>query len=358
MLKDDLDTPSLLVDLDAMERNMKRMAEFARECGVNLRPHAKTHKVPEIAKMQLAAGAKGICLQKLSEAEVFAERGIDDIFITNEIVGDQKLKRLADLAVGKRIGIAADGVEAVRATARACQERGSELEVYVDVDVGMHRCGVTPEQAVALAEEISRQSNLVLKGLMGYEGHVGRGKTREERARLSRDAMGVISEAKRLIERRGIGVEVVSVGSSVSSWTNAAHPDVTEIQPGMYLFNDGGLVDREVATLDDCALTVLTTVMSKPSEDRAVVDAGSKAFQWDTGIFPRTRTAGVEMVKFSEEHGWLRLWDRGSALRVGERLEFIPQHCCTCVNQHEELVGMRGGTVERVFPIAARGRMT
>lgn len=125
----------------------------------------------------------------------------------------------------------------------------------------------------------------------------------------------------------------------------------------MYLFNDGGLVDNDVATLADCALTVLTTVMSKTSDDRAVVDAGSKAFQWDQGIFPRTRSPGVKMVKFSEEHGWLQLSGRGKGVRVGDRLEFIPQHCCTCINQHDELVGIRSGRVEKVWPVVARGKM-
>jgi D-serine deaminase-like pyridoxal phosphate-dependent protein len=192
---------------------------------------------------------------------------------------------------------------------------------------------------------------------MGYEGHVGQGKTKSERIELAREAMKVVSEAKQLIELNGMKVDVVSVGSSVSTWTNAKHPDVTEVQPGMYLFNDGGLVDKEVATLDDCALTVLTTVMSKSGPDRAIVDAGSKAFQWDAGIFPRTRSNGIKMVKFSEEHGWLHLSGKGKSVRVGDVLEFIPQHCCTCVNQHDELVGVRKENVEVVWPIVARGKM-
>jgi D-serine deaminase-like pyridoxal phosphate-dependent protein len=358
MRKDNLDTPSLVVDLNLMEMNLVKMAKFAKDCGVNLRPHAKTHKVPEIAKMQLALGAKGICLQKLSEAEVFAEHGLDDIFITNEVVGEQKYQRLATLAGKIRLGVAADDLNVIRSTAKACEEAGSQLDIFVDVDVGMHRCGVDPEHAVRLAIEISRTRNLVFKGLMGYEGHVGRGKTKGERLFLAREAMKIVSEAKRLIEHKGVKVDVVSVGSTVSTWTTAKHPDVTEVQPGMYVFNDGGLVDREVATLDECALTVLTTVMSKRTPEFAVVDAGSKAFHLDQGIFPRTRSRGIRMVKFSEEHGWLQLSGRGKSIKIGARLEFIPQHCCTCVNQFDELAGIRRGRVEAIWPIVARGKMT
>ncbi len=357
LMKNDLDTPSLLVDLDIMEKNMKRMAKFVSECGVNLRPHVKTHKVPDIAKKQLAAGAKGVCLQKLSEAEVFAAHGIDDIFITNEIVGDQKYERLAKLADKIHLGVATDNADVVKQMGKACRNEGSELDVYVDIDVGMHRCGVDPKRAASLAKEVSGEKNLILKGLMGYEGHVGSGKTKAERLRLANEAMRTVTEAKRSIEEKGIEVEVVSVGSSTSTWVTAKHPAVTEVQPGMYLFNDGGLVDNDVATLGECALTVLSTVMSKTSDDHAVVDAGSKAFQWDQGIFPRTRSHGIKMVKFSEEHGWLQLSGRGKGVRVGDRLEFIPQHCCTCINQHDELVGIRSGSVEKVWPVVARGKM-
>lgn len=356
-----MDTPSLLVELSLMEKNMSRMANFAKECGVKLRPHAKTHKVPEIAKMQLEAGSTGVCLQKLSEAEVFASQGIDDIFITNEVVGAQKLERLARLAKSIHIGVAVDDQNNVKEISKECTNARSEIDLYVEVDVGMHRCGTaTPKQAVELANLISKQRNVVLKGIMGYEGHVAEGKTKEERLKMCNEAMNVVSDTKRGMKERGLSVEVVSVGSSVSSWINAKHPDVTEIQPGMYLFNDVGLVEKEVATYDDCALTVLSTVMSKPTYTHAVVDAGSKAFNFDQKRFPRARQDGLEVVKFSEEHGWLELQNGVSSgkISLGDRLEFIPYHCCTCVNQHDEMVGLRGSKVEKTWRILARGRMT
>jgi D-serine deaminase-like pyridoxal phosphate-dependent protein len=240
----------------------------------------------------------------------------------------------------------------------AVREAGSELDVYVDVDCGMGRCGVQPDDAAGIADAVERENGLVFKGIMGYEGHVHGGKTKDERLKLAIDAMTAVTRAKKDIEKKGIGVEVVSVGSSVSTWTVAKDPVATEVQPGMYVFNDAGLVDRQVATVDECALTVLATVMSKPVQERGVVDAGSKAFQWDQGQFPRVfDREGVKMVKFSEEHGWLTLEGEAKKLRVGERLRFIPVHCCTCVNQHDEMIGLRGSKVEKVWPILARGKM-
>jgi D-serine deaminase-like pyridoxal phosphate-dependent protein len=358
MQKDELDTPALLVNLDKMERNIERMARFAEECDVDLRPHVKTHKVPEIAKIQLNAGAKGICVQKVSEAEVFLNSGIDDIFITNEIVGSTKLNRLADLASKGRLAVAVDNSENVSALSKVCNERGAELTVLVDVDVGMNRCGVSPAGASTIARQVSRGSNLIFGGLMVYEGHVGGASSDDDRARESKRATELISEAKQHVEKAGLKVERVSMGSSVSVWTNAKHPEVTEVQPGMYIFNDGFLMHNKVARPDDCALTVLCTVMSRPGSDRAVVDAGSKAFQLDQGKYPiALHNEGVEMMKFSEEHGWLNVKGKGVA-KLGERIEFIPYHCCTCVNQYDQMFGVRGGKIESVWKISARGMMT
>ncbi len=357
---DDLETPALVVDLDRMENNIDRMARFAKECGVDLRPHVKTHKSPEIARLQLRAGSAGVCLQKVAEVEVFAANGIDDIFLTNEVVVPEKLRRLAIIAGRTNICVAADDVGVAKTMGQVFRQQGSEADVYVDIDVGMHRCGVSsPEGAARLAREISRQEGLVFKGLMGYEGHVNAAKKKEEQVKLSRAAMDKIAEAKRAIEKEGLRIEAVSVGSSVSTWINAKHPDVTEVQPGMYIFNDHVLVDRGVASWDDCALTVVSTVVSRPSPERAVVDAGSKAFNFDTGLYPRALDMeGVTFAHFSEEHGWLELEGRGRNLKIGDRVRFVPAHCCTTVNQFDNFYGIRGRVVEKVFAILARGKMT
>ncbi len=358
MQLDDLDTPSLVVDLDRMEKNIGRMVTFTKKCGVDLRPHVKTHKSPDIAKVQLAAGSKGVCLQKVSEVEVFAENGIRDIFLTNEIVVPGKLERLARVSEKAHVAVAVDDLEVIKRTGRIFREAGAELDVFVDVDIGMGRCGVRPENAAALAQQVSREKNLVFRGLMGYEGNVNGAKTKKEQLAASAAAMDGIVTAKKAIKKKGIDVGTVSVGSSVSTWINAKHEDVTEVQPGMYVFNDHVLVERGVATWDDLALTLVATVMSKPAEDRAVVDAGSKAFNFDTGLFPKAfQHEGAIMGHFSEEHGWLHLSGDAKKLKVGDRMRFVPAHCCTMVNQHEKLYGIRGTKVEKVFPVLARGKM-
>lgn len=357
--KFDCDTPALLVDLDIMEKNLRRMADFAASCHVALRPHAKTHKVPEIAKMQLEAGAKGICLQKVSEAEVFAAAGLNDIFITNEIAGKQKLDRLASLALKCDVAVAIDNEDNAHELSKSCAEFGSEVSVLVDVDVGLHRCGVGPDRAGRLASYASKQKGLVFKGVMGYDGHVGHGETNEERARLANEAMDKISLAKDDIKRvGGLETEVTSVGGSISTWTDAKRSEVTEVQPGMYIFNAVNLVEAEVATVADCALTVLSTVMSRPTEERAIIDAGSKAFHFDHSRYPwLVGLDGSEIYSFSEEHGNVALKGKGKSLRIGDKVEAIPYHCCTCINQHDELIGVRNNRVEKVWKIAARGMM-
>jgi 3-hydroxy-D-aspartate aldolase len=357
--KYDCDTPALLVDLDKMEKNLHRMADFAKECDVKLRPHAKTHKVPEIAKMQVEAGANGICLQKLSEAEVFAKAGFHDIFITNEVVGKQKVDNIASLAGKIRLSIAVDNQENIQELSRACSEAGTELHVLVDIDVGMHRCGVSPKEAPKLANLISSQRNLVFDGVMGYDGHVGGGRTSQERVQLSNDAMDQIALAKSEIKNAtGLPIEVTSVGGSISTWTDAKRPEVSEVQPGMYLFNAVNLVEAEVATLDDCALTVLSTVMSRPTEERAIIDAGSKAFHFDHARFPwLVDLDGSDIYSFSEEHANLSLKGKGRNLKLGDKIEAIPYHCCTCINQHDEMIGIRNSKVEKVWKVAARGMM-
>ena len=355
---DDLDTPSLIVDMDIFERNLHRMANFTRECGVNLRPHVKTHKVPEIAKIQMEAGAKGVCLQKLSEAEVFATHGISDIFITNEVVGKQKYPRLARLADQIDLRLAIDNYENAVEISKACSDVGTELKVFVDVDCGMHRCGVLPIEAGELADKISRLKNLVFYGIMSYDGHTGSGKTKQDRENLAKEAMDQVAIAQKEVRKFGHEIKVTSVGSSVSTYSDAKRPEINEVQPGMYLFNAINLVEEEVATLDDCALTVLSTIMSKPTDDRAIMDAGSKAFHFDHCAYPwLVGLEGAEIYGFSEEHANVRLNGASRSLKVGDRVQAIPQHCCTCINQHDEMVALRKGKVENVWKIAARGMM-
>lgn len=360
MNKSDIDTPALIVNVKVLERNIMEMADFAKQFGKKLRPHVKTHKVPEIAQMQLAAGANGVCVQKLGEAEVMAEAGIDNIFISNEIVGKLKMARLTAVAEKTRLFVAVDDPSNVLELGRSCREAGVEVGIYIDIDCGMHRTGVLPEKAPFLAETISKTDGVFLHGVMGYEGHAGSPPVREERLRLIDESVRTTLHAVKLLKQKGFDPEEVSVGSSATVRVSGRYDGVTELQPGMYVFNDWYLVEREAATKETCALRVLTTVMSKTSSDRCMVDAGSKSFHFDLGRYPVCPDLeGVEIFKFSEEHGWVKL--SGAAcdtVRLGDRLEFIPYHVCSCVNQFDMMYGLEGDRVVNVWQIKARGKLT
>jgi len=360
MYKDDVDTPALLVDVNVLHRNIEEMVAFSKRFDKKLRPHVKTHKVPEIAWMQLKAGSSGICVQKLGEAEVMAEAGIKDIFVSNEVVGRQKMIRLTRLAEKIKLMVAADSLENVLELAKNCREAGVEVGVYIDVDCGMHRTGVIPEVAWEIAKKVTELEGIYLAGVMGYEGHAGTPINREERIRLIDEAMKATLKSVQVMKSKGIEPPEVSVGSSATVRVSAQYDGVTELQPGMYVFNDWYLVEREAATLETCALHVLTTVMSKTAPDRCVVDAGSKTFHLDMGRYPIcVGVEGVEMYKFSEEHGWVRLLGEAqTGVRLGDRLEFIPYHICTCVNQFDKIYALDGDRVVNIWEIKARGRVT
>lgn len=359
MNKLEIDTPAIIVDFDVMIRNIRDMAKLAKDRGVKLRAHIKTHKVPEIAKIQLEEGSRGICVQKVGEAEVMANEGINDIFITNEVVGDAKIKRLARLAEKNKLYVAVDHPENIKNLSRIMKENGVELGIFIDVDCGMHRTGVPSTEAPELAELITRSEGLYLKGVMGYEGHAGAPLKKEERQKLTEEAMKTTLEAVDLIKKAGIEVEEVSVGSTPTVWYSSSYQEVTEIQPGTYVFNDYYLVDRGVVTIERCALHVLTTVMSRAAPDRGVIDAGSKAFQLDMNKYPTVvGIDGVEVVKFSEEHGWLKITGEAQEkIKLGDKLEFIPYHVCTCVNQFDTIYITRNDKVEHEWQIKARGKM-
>jgi D-serine deaminase-like pyridoxal phosphate-dependent protein len=360
MKRDEIDTPALIVDANILRRNITDMCKFARSLGKKLRPHIKTHKAPEIAWMQLEAGSSGICVQKLGEAEVMAQAGINDIFITNEVVGKQKMVRLTRLAEKVKLMVAADSLENLIEISSYCSEASVEIGVYVDVDCGMHRTGVAPEIAWKIAEKVTELKGLYLVGVMGYEGHAGMPTNREERKRLVDEAVNATLQAVKIMKSKGIEPAEVSVGSSATVRLSACYDGVTELQPGMYVFNDWYLVEREAASIETCALRVLTTVMSKTSPDRCVVDAGSKSFHFDMGRYPvPVGVEGVEIYRFSEEHGWIRLSGAAQTnVKLGDRLEFIPYHVCPCVNQFDKLYLVDGDKVVNLLEIKARGCVT
>jgi D-serine deaminase-like pyridoxal phosphate-dependent protein len=353
---EEIDTPALLLDLDVMERNIARMAAAFRGLTAKLRPHAKTHKTPLIAHKQLAAGAVGITCAKLGEAEVMVEGGIRDILIANQIVGARKISRLVSLARHADLIVAVDDQQNVHDLSHAARAAGVSLRVLVEVDVGMHRCGVAPgEPALSLARQVEGAPGLKFAGLMGYEGHLVFVPSLEERAHRVHADMQTLIDAVSFLEARGLLVDIVSAGGTGTAMLTGRLPGITEIQAGSYVFMDGRY--KTVEGVDfDWALTLLTTVISRPRPDRAIVDAGMKTLTHEFGL-PRFKgREDLELVGLSEEHGTVKLRDPSVALRPGDRLELIPSHGDTTLNLHDFYYGARHGRVEAVWPIAARGK--
>jgi len=362
--KRDIETPAVLVDLDVMEDNIKDYAEFAESYDVSLRSHTKTHKIPDLSHYQdRLSGGGGICCQTLSEAEVMAQAGVSDIFLSYNVVGDAKLQRLVRLTDSlDYFATLVDCVEHVAPLQEVAAELDVSVGVILEIDLGLNRTGVvSQEEAVELATTIANASHLSFKGVMGYEANVKSfAESKEGLERLCTEAMDELAEWVETIEDAGVPVTEVKVGSTTTSKFSGKHPIVTEINPGMYIFNDVGEINNrgfEVGK-SDCALTVLTTVISKPTPDRAVVDAGSKSISMDKDgrkPIPRYRE-DVEYVNDSEEHGWLDI-SAADDIEVGDRLEFIIPHVCTTVNQHDTLVGLRDDMVEKTWNVQARGKV-
>jgi len=360
----ELETPQLVVDLEVMERNVATYVDFAEEHDVDLRSHAKTHKTPALAHLQDdRSGGGGILCQTLSEAEVMAHGGIDDIYLSYMVVGDRKLDRALGLAESvDRFATTVDGPGNVEPLAAAAAERGTTAHVVLEVDPGMGRTGVAlGAPAVETARLIDEQPALGLDGIMSYEAHVKEpGISETELQRRCTAAMDDTRATVERIEDAGIRVEEVKVGGTTTSRYSGSHPVATEINPGMYPFNDvGEMVNRpwEVGR-EDCAATVLATVISAPTADRAVVDAGSKTISMDVDRMPVPNSRDdVEYVNYSEEHGWLDTSDVDGGLEVGDRLEFVVPHVCTSINLHDTLVGLRNGTVAEVWDVQARGKV-
>lgn len=354
-LKSEIDTPSLLIDLDALNRNIAKMSAFFQERPAKLRPHAKTHKCPEIAHMQMGAGAIGITCAKLGEAEALVEGGIEDILIANQIVGGQKTGRLALLAGRAQITVAVDDVRNIDELSVAAKQAGAEIGVLVEVDIGMGRCGVLPgEPALSLAREVVRRDGLALRGLMGYEGHLVFLPDAEERAHEVRKSMALLTETARLLQEHNLPLGVVSAGGTGTYETTGAYPGITEIQAGSYIFMDSSYLN--IRPEFEPSLTILTTIISRPTRDRAITDCGRKAISEDFGLPQPFQLPGVEVASLAEEHGKLTLHEGGPDLQPGQKIELLPSHCCTTVNLHEEYYVLRSGEIHAVWPISARGR--
>jgi 3-hydroxy-D-aspartate aldolase len=355
----EVDTPALILELDAFEANLRRLKESLAGRNVKVRPHAKSHKCPQIAMRQIALGAVGVCCQKVSEAEALVEGGVGDVLIANEVVGSAKLRRLAALARQTRIAVCADDATNVDALAAAAREAGVKLDVLVEINVGANRCGVEPgEPAVALARRIASSPNLRFAGLQAYQGaaqHVR--KVEDRRAAIE----GAVAAVKRTLD----GLAAVDVhcpkvtGAGTGTYVfEAASTVYDELQPGSYIFMDADYARNDWTESGiprfEHSLFVWTTVMSRASRERAIVDAGLKASSVDSGM-PRIADGGpAEYVKASDEHGVIQL-NGASGYQVGDKLKLIPGHCDPTVNLYDHYVCIRDGRVEALWPITARG---
>ncbi|HEV8438631.1 MAG TPA: DSD1 family PLP-dependent enzyme [Methylomirabilota bacterium] len=364
MTRAELPTPALLLDLDRFERNIRKMADHVKAAGKKLRPHAKTHKCPEIALRQVAAGAVGVCVAKVGEAEVMAAAGVRNLLITTEVVGAEKIGRLLQVLDRQpETLVVVDNPDNVRELGRQMERAGRVLNVLVDVDVGGRRTGAQPgEPALELGRAVQHEPALNLRGLQGYAGHCAHVPGFEERRRTSRRFMGRLMKTRELFEKHGLPVDIVSGGSSGTFNIDSDLEGLTELQSGSYCVMD--LDYRRIGgkggeAYDDfeMALTVLTTVISVPTDGMAMVDGGLKAFSTDKPFVPEAvEWPGVEYSWAGDEHGRLTLTQVGRLPRLGDRIEFFPPHCDPTINLYDRIYAMRGDKVEAVWEIAGRGR--
>lgn len=355
-----IDTPALIMDLDSFEKNNALLFESLKPYRVGIRPHAKSHKCPEIAKRQIALGAVGVCCQKVSEAQAFADAGITDILIANEVVGEKKIAALISLARQATITVCVDHADNARALNAAAAAAGIRLNVLIEIDVGAGRCGVAPgDPALVLAKVIQGLSALNLKGLQAYHGPAQHFRTQAERKAAIQSAAEAARTTRDLLGANGIGCETITGAGTGSYLLEAASGVFNEVQPGSYIFMDADYARNDWAANDmprfEHSLFVLASVMSASRPGHAVVDAGLKASSVDSGMPTVSDRPGVTYLKASDEHGVLSIDANAMPVTLGERIRLVPGHCDPTVNLYDELILVRKGKVEAIWPIAARG---
>jgi D-serine deaminase-like pyridoxal phosphate-dependent protein len=357
-----IDTPALVVDLDIMERNLARVADYCGEHGLRLRPHTKTHKSTRIARRQLASGAAGLTVAKVSEAEVMLGAEPPDMLVAFPVIGRPKLDRLMEVARRTRVTVALDSIEAARQLSAAAHAAQVEVGVLVEVDAGLGRVGVGPQEALPLAQCIQQLPGLSLQGLTFYPGHI---------KNLDDDGRAALAEVGRLLaaltgefRHAGVPVHIVSGGSTPTLFLSHTIPGLTEIRPGTYVFNDLNTVRSGGCAMEDCAAYILATVVSTARPGQIIVDGGSKTFSSDRPVTAGDVTFGhvleapqARFHKMNEEHGFIDVARAGRSFAVGDRVRIIPNHICVAVNLHERVYGVRAGRVEEVWEVEARGKL-
>lgn len=359
----EIETPAIVVDLDILENNIRRVAAYARDHGLRLRPHTKTHKSPVVGRMQLEAGAIGLTVAKVSEAEVLVSSGTPDLLVAYPVLGESKLKRLMEVASHTAVTVALDSLEAAKGLSAAAAASGKEISVLVEQDVGLGRTGMGDIAAlVELARQITALPALRLAGFNFYPGHV---KRMDSEGLAEFDALNAkLNATVEQWNQAGLPLEIVSGGSTPALFQSHHLKALTEIRPGTYVFNDRNTVECGSCSLDDCAAHIAVTVVSVNRSAGLIVDGGSKTFSSDRLVTGGHTTFGLVreapealFTKMNEEHGYIDLPDAHSRFRIGDRLRILPNHICVAVNLHERVYGIRGETVEQVWDVEARGKL-
>ena len=360
----DIQTPALVLDLDALERNVKKMGDYAKAHGMRHRAHGKMHKSVDVLKLQMdLGGAAGVCCQKVSEAEVFVRGGIKDVLVSNQVRDPAKIDRLAQLPKhGSEITVCVDDVANIAELSEAAQKHGTELGIFVEIDCGAGRCGVTTTEAVVEIAKAARDAkNLTYRGIQAYQGAMQHMDSFEDRQAKLDKAIAQVKDAVDALKAEGIETDLVSGGGTGSYYFESNSGVYNELQCGSYAFMDadyGRILDKDGNRIDagewENAFFILTSVMSHAKPDKAIVDAGLKAQSVDSGLPFIYGRDDVEYIKCSDEHGVVA--DPKGVLKINEKLKLVPGHCDPTANIHDWYVGVRGGKVETLWPVSARGK--
>jgi len=361
----DIDTPALLIERGIVEKNILRMQRLADDNRLTLRPHIKAHKMPFLALKQIAAGAGGVAVAKLSEAEIMIKNGLDDIQVANQVVGPTKIERLFCLSRDAKISCAVDSLVNASELSAFFEKHGQKIDVFIEIDTGLKRCGLASQkEIVMLARQLLKLKGVNFRGIMTHAGHAYAAAGKREVAEIGKHEGRFMVETAGLIRAAGVTVSEISVGSTPTAPHAASVPGVTEIRPGNYIFNDMMQVALGTVTVENCALTVLATIISLPAKNRAVIDAGSKALALDKGAHGNELLKGFGHIlkkkatieRLSEEHGIVD-FDREKFL-PGEKVRIIPNHACPVVNLFDFAYLVDGRKVIALIPIEARGMVT
>lgn len=358
----ELDTPALIIDLDIMERNLRKVADYTRNYDLRLRPHTKTHKIPALGRRQLDLGAAGLTVAKVSEAEVMLNSGTPDLLVAYPIIGRKKLERLMGVALKTNVTVSLDNLFVARQLSDAAREAQAEIGILAEVDVGLGRVGVMPSEAVALAQGIDRLPRLRFEGIAFYPGHI---KLMDEEGNQALQVLAqVVDGLLRDLKRAGLPARIVSGGSTPALFHSHEIPGLNEIRPGTYIFNDRNTMLSGACSLEDCAASILATIVSTAKKGQMIIDGGSKTFSSDRPVSGNEVSFGHVMeapqavfTKMNEEHGYVDIRRTGVEFHVGDRVRVIPNHVCVAMNLHECVYGIRGGVVEQEWRVEGRGKL-